>query len=324
VILKARSARVAIANQWDRFGLPFLLLVLIIVFSGLSDSFRTVYNLVSNFQYAAMIGIGAIGMAFCIMSGDFDISVGSMSALVGVLGASLVPKLGGGVGVAVTILLATGLGFLNGVFVTKLRIPAFITTLGMMYIYRALAYIYTNNTPVYIQDPFWLFLGNGVVLGVPFAIILMVFCFAVGIYLLRKTPFGRYVVAVGTNKTAARLSGINVDGIKLAVFTMVGLFVGIASVVTAANLGSVNPGMTGQSYEFQLITAVVLGGTALGGGNGNLLGAFFASMIVTYLKNGLGMKQVNSYWQFVAFGLVLIFAVGINRLKFTLLGMRET
>jgi ribose transport system permease protein len=82
--------------------------------------------------------------------------------------------------------------------------------------------------------------------------------------------------------------------------------------------------MTGQGYEFQLITAVVLGGTALGGGNGNLLGAFFAAMIVTYLKNGLGMKQVNSYWQFVAFGLVLIFAVGINRLKFTLLGMRET
>jgi ribose transport system permease protein len=177
---------------------------------------------------------------------------------------------------------------------------------------------------VYIQDPFWLFLGNGVVFGVPFAIILMAFCFAVGIYLLRKTPFGRYVVAVGTNKTAARLSGINVDNIKIAVFTMVGLFVGIASVVTAANLGSVNPGMTGQGYEFQLITAVVLGGTALGGGNGNLLGAFFASMIVTYLKNGLGMKQVNSYWQFVAFGLVLIFAVAVNRLKFTLLGMRET
>jgi len=250
--------------------------------------------------------------------------VGSMSALVGVLGASLVPKFGGVVGVLVTILLATLLGFLNGVFVTKLKIPAFITTLGMMYIYRSAAYIYTTNTPVYIKDPFWLFLGNGVVLGVPFAIILMVFCFAVGIYLLRKTPFGRYVVAVGTNKTAARLSGINVDGIKLAVFTMVGLFVGIASVVTAANLGSVNPGMTGQGYEFQLITAVVLGGTALSGGNGNLLGAFFAAMIVTYLKNGLGMKQVNSYWQFVAFGLVLIFAVGINRLKFTLLGMRET
>jgi ribose transport system permease protein len=323
VILKARSIRVAIANQWDRFGLPFLLLVLIVVFSSLSEPFRTAYNLVSNFQFAAMIGIGAIGMAFCIMSGDFDISVGSMSALVGVLGASLVPKLGGPAGVLATILLATGLGFLNGVFVTKLKIPAFITTLGMMYVYRALAYIYTNNTPVYIQDPFWLFLGNGVVLGVPFAIILMAFCFAVGIYLLRKTPFGRYVVAVGTNKTAAMLSGINVDRIKLTVFTLVGFFVGIATVVLTANLGNVNPGMTGQGYEFQVITVVVLGGTALGGGNGNLFGAFIAAMILTYLKNGLGIAQVQSYWQYVATGLVLIFAVGINRIKFTLLGQRE-
>ncbi len=323
MVLKKTTAAAAIAGRWDSFGLPFLLLVLIVVFSSLSESFRTVYNLLTNFQFSAIVGIGAIGMAFCIMSGDFDISVGSMSALVGVLGASLVPSLSGPGGVAVTILLASSLGFLNGVFVTKLKIPAFITTLGMMFIYRALAYIYTNNTPVYIEDPFWLFLGNGEIGGFPFSILLLVACFAAGVYVLRKTPFGRYVVAVGTNKTAARLSGINVDGVKLAVFTMVGFFVGIATVVVGANLGSVNPGMTGQGYEFQLITAVVLGGTALSGGNGNLLGAFFASLIVTYLKNGLGMKQVNSYWQFVAFGLVLIFAVGINRLKFTLLGTRE-
>jgi ribose transport system permease protein len=143
------------------------------------------------------------------------------------------------------------------------------------------------------------------------------------VYVLRKTPFGRYVVAVGTNKTAAMLSGINVDYIKNMVFVLVGFFVGIATVVTASYLGSVNPGMTGQGYEFQVITVVVLGGTALTGGNGNMLGAFFAALFLTYLQNGLGLKQVNSYWQFVATGLVLIFAVGINRVKSALLGQRE-
>ena len=222
-----------------------------------------------------------------------------------------------------TILIAAFLGLVNGVFVTKLKIPAFITTLGMMYVYRSLAYIYTNNTPVYISSRFWHFMANGDVQGVPFVIILMLVCFASAIYVLRKTPFGRYVVAVGTNRTAAMLSGINVDLVKIAVFTLVGLFVGIATVVLASNMGSMNPGMTGQGYEFQVITVVVLGGTALGGGNGNLLGALFAALIITSLRNGLGMKQVDSYWQFVATGLVLIFAVALNKIRYTLLGQRE-
>jgi ribose transport system permease protein len=262
-------------------------------------------------------------MAFCIMNGDFDISVGSMLSLVAVLGSSLLPSIGGVPAVLFTLAFSSFLGFVNGVFVTKLRIPAFITTLGMMFIYRSLAYIYTNNTPVYIQNKFWLFMGNGKVAGIPFAIILMLLCYVIAWLVLRKSPFGRYVIAVGTNREAAVLSGINVDRTKIIVFTLVGLFVGIASVVISANLGSANPGMLGQGYEFQVITAVVLGGTVLGGGNGNLWGAFFASMVITYLKNGLGMKQVDSYWQFVAIGLVLIFAVAMNRVKFTVLGQKE-
>jgi ribose/xylose/arabinose/galactoside ABC-type transport system permease subunit len=159
--------------------------------------------------------------------------------------------------------LATACGFVNGVFVTKLRIPAFITTLGMQYVYRAAAFIYTGHTPVYIQDPFWLYVGSGTDLGIPFPILLMVVCFAAALYVLRKTPFGRSVIAVGTNRRAAMLSGIGVDFVKNTVFTLVGFFVGIATVVNASYLGSVNAGMTGQGYEFQVITVVVLGGTAL-------------------------------------------------------------
>jgi len=311
------------ASRIDSMILPLLFIVLVVVFSILSPAFRTTFNLISTLRFTSFIAIGAIGMAFCIMNGDFDISVGSMLSLVAVLGSSLLPVIGGVPAVLFTLLFSSFLGFINGVFVTKLRIPAFITTLGMMFIYRSLAYIYTNNTPVYIQNKFWLFIGNGKVAGIPFAIILMLLCYVVAWLVLRKSPYGRYVIAVGTNSEAAVLSGINVDKTKIIVFTLVGLFVGIAAVVISANLGSANPGMLGQGYEFQVITAVVLGGTALGGGNGNLWGAFFASMVITYLKNGLGLKQVDSYWQFVAIGLVLIFAVAMNRVKFTVLGQKE-
>jgi ribose transport system permease protein len=319
------GALVWTAQRWDSFGLPFLFLVLLVVFSLLSPIFRSPYNLLSNLTSSAPVAIGAIGMVFCIMSGDFDISVGSMSALAGILGASLVPVSGGVVAVLVTIAISTFLGFVNGVFVTKLRIPAFITTLGMQFVYRALAYIYTTNAPIYIKDPVWLFIGNGSVGGkVAFPIILMVVSFAAAVYVLRKTPFGRYVIAVGTNKNAAMLSGINVDFIKNAVFTLVGFFVGLATVVSGSFQGSINPGMTGQGFEFQLITVAVLGGTALTGGNGNMIGAFFAALFITYLQNGLGVNQVNSYWQYVATGFVLIFAVAINRVKSAVLGQRDT
>lgn len=313
-----------IAGQWDNFGLPTLLVLMLVVFSALSPVFRSSYNLLSNLSYAAPAAIGSIGMVFVIMSGDFDISVGSMSALAGILGVSLVAPIGSVAAVLVTIALSTVLGLVNGIFVTKLRIPAFITTLGMQFVYRALAYIYTTNRPLYIKDPFWLFIGNGTVLGVPLPVILTALCFAAALYVVRKTSFGRFVVAVGTNRNAAMLSGISVDFIKNAVFTLVGFFVGIATVVSASFLGSINPGMTGQGFEFQLITVAVLGGTALSGGNGNMLGALFAALFLTYLQSGLGVNQVNSYWQYVATGFVLIFAVGVNRIKSAVLGQRDT
>lgn len=321
--MKHTTLAQTIANRWDYFGLPLIFVIIIIIFSILSPAFRTPYNLISNLQFATFIGIAAIGMVFCITSGDFDISVGSMLALVGVLGGSLVPRLGGVGGALATLMIASILGAINGIFVTKLRIPAFITTLGMMFMYRAFAFIYTDNAPVRIQSKFWFFVGNGKVARIPFAFILMLACFGAGYLLLRKSPFGRYVIAVGSNKNAAILSGINFDRIKIAVFAMVGFFVGVSSVIMSANFGSANPGLMGQGYEFQVITAVVLGGTLLGGGTANLLGAFFAALILTYLKNGLGLQQVNSYWQFVATGLVLIFAVAVNRIRLAILGLGE-
>jgi len=309
---------------WGNFGLPLIFIIMFAIFAISTPSFRSTYNFLNNLSFASYVGIAAIGMTFVIMTGNFDISIGSMLSLVAVLGSSFIPKIGGAAGVISALLIACILGFLNGIFVTKLRIPAFITTLGMLFVFRALAFIYTNNVPVYISDRFWLYFGNGKLFDViPFPILLMGLCYGAAYLLLRRSPVGRYIIAVGTNSRAAALSGINVDNIKILVFTLLGLFVGISAVTNSANLGSANPGLMGQDFEFQVITAVVLGGTALSGGNGSLGGSFVAALIVTFLNNGMGLMQVNSYWQMVATGLVMIFAVSLNKLKFFLLGQGE-
>jgi ribose transport system permease protein len=244
-------------------------------------------------------------------------------ALAGVLGASAALKTGGIIGVLITLAVAVMLGLINGLFVTKLKIPAFITTLGMLFIYRAVAYIYTNNNVQYISDRFWIFLGNGSFLRLPLPIYIMGICYLIAYLMLRKAPIGRYIIAVGTNSRAAALSGINVDNVKIFVFTMIGLFVGISAILNSSMLGAANPGMMGDGWEFQVITAVVLGGTALAGGSGSLGGTLLAALIVVFLKNGMSNAQVNSYWQQVATGVVLIVAVSLNKLKFWLLGQAQ-
>jgi ribose transport system permease protein len=263
-------------------------------------------------------------MTFIIMTGNFDISIGSMLSLVAVLGSSFIPYIGGVFGVISTLAIGTLLGLINGLFVTRLRIPAFITTLGMLFIFRAAAFIYTNNFPVYIESKFWLFIGNGKIWGIPFPIFIMLICYVVAYLVLRRSPLGRYIIAVGTNPRAAELSGINADNVKIFAFMISGFLVGVAAVINSANMGAANPGLLGQNYEFQVITAVVLGGTLLGGGNGSLGGALLAAMILTFLRNGMGILQLDPYWQLIVTGAVMIFAVSLNRLKFYLLGQGES
>ncbi len=311
-------------NFLGSFGLIVILFIIFGFFSALIPNlYFTWPNLLDMIRFSSYVGVGAIGMTFCIMTGNFDISVGSMLALAGVLGASFAPNLGGIVGVIITLAVSILLGFINGLFVTKLKIPAFITTLGMLFIFRAIAYIYTDNNPQYIQDRFWISLGNSNFLGLPLPIYIMMFCYLAAFIMLRKAPIGRYILAVGTNSRAAALSGINVDNIKILVFTLVGLFVGISAVLNASMLGVANPGMMGDGWEFQVITAVVLGGTALAGGSGSLGGTLLAALIIIFLKTGMSNAQVNSYWQQVATGLVLIIAVSLNKLKFWLIGQTQ-
>jgi len=320
---RSRKIKHKAGALWGNFGMPFIFIIVLLVFSLQSPIFVSWRNLLSTLGFSSYIAMAAIGMTFIIMTGNFDISIGSMLALVAVLGSSFIPRIGGVFGVISTLVIAAFLGLINGLFVTKLRIPAFITTLGMLFIFRALAFIYTNNYPVYIDNKFWLFIGNGKILNIPFPIFITAICYTAAYLVLRRSPLGRYVVAVGTNPRAAELSGINVDNIKIFAFTFAGFFVGVAAVINTATMGAANPGLLGQNYEFQVITAVVLGGTLLGGGNGSLGGALIAAMIITFLGNGMGLLQVGSYWQLVVTGAVMIIAVSLNKLKFYLLGQGE-
>lgn len=321
---KSRRIKNRLGTIWGHFGLPFIFIVVLAIFSISSPSFISWRNLISTFSFSSYIAIAAIGMTFIIMTGNFDISIGSMLSLVAVLGSSFIPYIGGVLGVISTLVLGALLGLVNGLFVTRLRIPAFITTLGMLFIFRAAAFIYTNNFPVYIESKFWLFIGNGKIWGIPFPIFIMLICYGAAYLLLRKSPLGRYIIAVGTNTRAAELSGINSDNVKIFAFTISGFLVGVAAVINSANMGAANPGLLGQNYEFQVITAVVLGGTLLGGGNGSLGGALLAAMILTFLRNGMGILQLDPYWQLIVTGAVMIFAVSLNRLKFYLLGQGES
>ncbi len=322
---RSREIRHKTGTLWGNFGLPFIFIIVLVFFSIQSPFFISWRNILSTLGFSSYIAIAAIGMTFIIMTGNFDISIGSMLALVAVLGSSFIPRIGGVLGVLSTLVIATLLGIVNGLFVTKLRIPAFITTLGMLFIFRALAFIYTDNFPVYIDNKFWLFIGNGKIFKViPFPIIITAVCYIAAYLVLRRSPLGRYVVAVGTNARAAELSGINVEKIKMFSYEVPGFLVCIAAVVKSANMGLANPSLLGQIYEFQVITAVVRGGTLLGGGNGSLGGALVAAMIITFLGNGMGMLQVGSYWQLIVTGLVMIIAVSLNKLKFYLLGQGES
>jgi len=321
---RSRKIKNRAGTLWGHFGLPFIFIVVLAIFSISSPVFVSWRNLISTFSFSSYIAIAAIGMTFIIMTGNFDISIGSMLALIAVLGSSFIPYIGGVLGVASTLAIGALLGLINGLFVTRLKIPAFITTLGMLFIFRAVAYIYTNNFPVYIESKFWLFIGNGKIWGIPFPIFIMLICYGAAYLILRRSPLGRYIIAVGTNPRAAELSGINSDNVKIFAFMISGFFVGIAAVINSANMGAANPGQLGQNYEFQVITAVVLGGTLLGGGNGSLGGSLLAAMILTFLRNGMGLLQLDPYWQLIVTGAVMIFAVSLNRLKFYLLGQGES
>jgi ribose/xylose/arabinose/galactoside ABC-type transport system permease subunit len=282
-----------------------------IVFAIIAPQFLSVPNLVNVALSIAITGILAVGMTAVILTGGIDLSVGSVAALAGVVAALVAAiDVSGSVALASLAALGVGLavGLFNGAMVAWFRVPPFVTTLAMLTICRGLAFVLTGGRAIgNLPTGFGLF-GREHVLGVPVPVILMLVVFAAGWFVLRRMTFGRYVYAVGGNREAAFLAGVNVKGVTMLVYILNGLLVGLAGLVLASRLGAGVPN-AGIQYELDVIAAVVVGGTSLNGGRGSVIATLWGAVFIGVLNNGLNLAGIDPYMQRIALGAVILLAV---------------
>lgn len=292
------------------------LLFLVVVVSFLTPNFFTVDNLLNILRQTSVNAIIAVGMTLVILTAGIDLSVGSVLALCGAFAATLVamevPVL---VAVPTALLAGAALGAISGIIIAKGKVQAFIATLVTMTLLRGVTMVYTDGRPISTgftdtADTFAWF-GTGYALGIPVPVWLMVVVFAGAWYLLNHTRFGRYVYAVGGNESATRLSGINVDRVKIGVYAICGLLAALAGIIVTSRLSSAQP-TAGMGYELDAIAAVVLGGTSLMGGKGRIMGTLIGALIIGFLNNALNLLDVSSYYQMIAKAVVILLAVLVD------------
>jgi len=299
-----------------RYYIQFLLVISVVILALVNPYFRTVGNLENILLQASFAGIGAAGMTLLIVSGAFDLSVAGLLGLCGVLISELLPSLGVVLTVVAALFFGVLLGLLNGLVVTKLRIPAFIATLGMMNIYLALAFIWTQGSRVIsVADPSFNVLGTGTwfeVLPIPFLIMIATYLVCYGI--LNRSVYGRCLRAVGSSEIAAQTAGLPVDLIRILAFAIVGGCSALAGVFLTAELSSASAIMA-TGYELTVIAVVVIGGTNLKGGEGTLFGSFTGALFFAVISSALNILNVAAYWQYVVTGIFLISALGVQALR---------
>ncbi|HHY58261.1 MAG TPA: ABC transporter permease [Chloroflexi bacterium] len=330
--LKATGETRAKDQRWERlnaflskYGIVLILLAMMLAFSLLSEGFFTTRNIFNIIRQISFMGLIAIGVTMVIITGGIDLGSGSVLALTAVLATSLAQLQtsatlkypGLEVPVIVPIVVALGVGALTGVIngslISKFKIPPFIATLGMMTVARGFALIYSNK-PLSQLTPEYNFIGQGAIFGVPFPVILLILVAVTIHIMLNNTPFGRYIYALGGNEQAARISGVNIDRVKIGVYTLAGLLSGLAGLVVSSRVGSGQPGQ-GVGIELDAIAAAVIGGTSLSGGIGTIWGTMVGAMIIGVLDNGLILLNVDQYWITIVKGTIIVVAVIIDQRK---------
>ena len=297
------------------YGILIFLIALFIALSFSSPYFLTLNNLTKVLRQVAVVGIVTVSMTMVILTGGIDLSVGSILSLTSVVLAKLMVA-GVSVPVAILITLISGmlLGLFNGFLINKLNISPLISTLGTMTIYSGIAYIVTKGIGIFGFPESFSWIGQGYILKVPVPIIILVLVYAFGFFVLNSTRFGRYLYGIGANEKASVLSGVDVVKMKYMVYIISGLLASLASVVMLSRIGSALPG-TGTGLEFDVVTAVVLGGISVNGGEGKLQGVVIGLLIIAILSNGMILLGVDTYFQTVVKGLVLLAAVGIDNIS---------
>ena len=313
-------------KEWLKRLQPLIaLVVMVVALSFASGQFLTVPNLRNILLQIAVNLCLSIGMTLIILTGGIDLSVGAILGFAGAVASGLLKNglalksLGVQLqftpfgAVVIGILVGLVMGLHNGLVITRLRVPPFVATLGMLGIGRGLTMLWTNGFPVTALGPTFGFIGVGFWLGVPMAVWIAAALVALFYGVLNHTILGRYIYAVGGSEKAAAFAGLNVDRIKLWVYALGGGLAAVGGVILAARLDAADP-KAGLGYELDSIAAVVIGGTSLSGGRGSIFGTVLGCLIIGVLNNGLVLMEVSPFWQAVIKGYVIIAAVAVDKM----------
>lgn len=310
--MKSRSALHKLAGEFRLFG---VLLVLMLALSMISDRFLTVDNLTNVLWSVCLIGIMTTGAMYAPVTGGIDLSVGSMAALAGILANVFMNTFGMHwiLAMLLTLLIGAVIGWVNGIVTTKFLVPAFIVTMAAKTYLFGLAMLISNGDQITIMEPKpFLEIGVGKWLGIPIPIYIMVTLVIVSHILLKHTVFGRRTIAVGANEVSAKLAGVNPDRTRIIVYTVSSVTATIAGIVMAS-LTQQAYAMNASGYELDVITAIVVGGTSLMGGNGSVIGALIGAVMVGFINNGLNLLDMPSAYHPIATGIVILVALIMNQ-----------
>ena len=312
------------ATVLAKFQSLIALFILCLALTLLTDKFLTVDNAWNVMRQISVNICIATGMTLVVLTAGIDLSVGSVLAISGAVAAGLLKNglqfqsanlyvgftlLGS---VIAALIVGSGLGFFNGWTITKFRVPPFVATLAMLTIARGLTFLWTKGFPISNLGTDFDYIGMGWFLGIPLPVWISCIIVAIAVFLTRQTRLGRYIYAIGGNENAARLSGISISKVKIAVYTIAGALAAIGGVMVTSRLDSAQPN-AGISYELDAIAAVVIGGTSLSGGKGSILGTVLGAIIIGVLNNGLVLLDVSPFWQQVVKGFVILLAVIIDK-----------
>lgn len=302
------------AGEFLRNNMAWVLLaVCCLIFGVISPNFFSLVNIINILNQNAYIIITALGISFIMMSGEVDISVGYAISLNGVVIALLMTKFGMSpvVAVIVAVLLGIVLCLVNMLIAYKLKLQLFMATVGTSTIFQGLAFVMTQSKTISNLPPSFKIIGQGYIGIIPIPVAIALVLLIVVSFILNKTYVGRYVFAIGGNIEAARLAGINVFGMKIFIASIAGFMTGIGAIILSARLGSVTANM-GTGLEFTIITAVLLGGVSVRGGEGKISGVVAGVLILAILSNGMQLARLDVYYQFVAKGIIMLAAIGFD------------
>jgi len=310
-----RSSRNRFAMSGDVMQMLYRVLALLLlgaVLTALSDVFFTTGNILNVLRQAALLFLMASGLTLVILTAGLDLSIGANVALSGCFAASVIkltgsPWLGAGVGIGC----GAAIGMANGVLVTALRIPSFVATYGMMWILTGVTYYYMGGETIHGFPPGFRQLGSGHLFGIPVPVYVMFVFLAIGVFFAQRTIWGQQIYAIGANPVAARLSGVPVERRLILVYVVSGAVAGLASLIVLARINSAQ-GDIGEELTLPAIAAVLVGGTSLFGGSGTVGGTLIGALLLTLVLNGMNLLQINSSWQPLATGIIILLAVWID------------